>query len=210
MIDKFQFALLTFVLKAIAIWPLRVLYVLSDLIYPLVYYIVGYRREVVRKNLTHSFPEKTEQEIKEIEKKFYRHFCDYVMETVKLMHISDEEMRRLYDTVLAAQQAALEAAAIGVPHRALDKVARDLIENAGYVNCFGHSLGHGVGLDIHESPRLSSRAPEDALLTAGEIVTVEPGIYLQGKYGCRIEDMIAVTENGVENLTHSTKALIEL
>ena len=92
--EKLQLALLTFVLKAIAIWPLRVLYVLSDLIYPLVYYVVGYRREVVRKNLTHSFPEKTEQEIKEIEKNFYRHFCDYVMETVKLMHISDEEMRR--------------------------------------------------------------------------------------------------------------------
>lgn len=92
--EKLQLALLTFLLKAIAIWPLRVLYVLSDLIYPLVYYVVGYRREVVRKNLTNSFPEKTEQEIKEIEKNFYRHFCDYVMETVKLMHISDEEMRR--------------------------------------------------------------------------------------------------------------------
>ena len=92
--EKLQLALLTFLLKAIAIWPLRVLYVLSDLIYPLVYYVAGYRREVVRKNLTHSFPEKTEQEIKEIEKNFYRHFCDYVMETVKLMHISDEEMRR--------------------------------------------------------------------------------------------------------------------
>ncbi len=92
--EKITLALLTFLLKAIAIWPLRVLYVLSDLIYPLVYYVVGYRREVVRKNLTNSFPEKTEQEIKEIEKNFYRHFCDYVMETVKLMHISDEEMRR--------------------------------------------------------------------------------------------------------------------
>ena len=92
--EKLQLALLTFTLKAIAIWPLRVLYVLSDLIYPLVYYIVGYRREVVRKNLESSFPEKSEKEIREIEKRFYRHFCDYVLETVKLMHISDEEMRR--------------------------------------------------------------------------------------------------------------------
>ena len=92
--EKLQLALLTIALKAIAIWPLRVLYVLSDLIYPLVYYIVGYRREVVRKNLESSFPEKSEKEIREIEKRFYRHFCDYVLETVKLMHISDEEMRR--------------------------------------------------------------------------------------------------------------------
>ena len=92
--DKLTLALLTVLLKAIAIWPLRVLYVLSDLIYPLVYYVVGYRREVVRKNLVNSFPEKTEEEIKKIEKRFYRHFCDYVMETVKLMHISDDEMRR--------------------------------------------------------------------------------------------------------------------
>jgi KDO2-lipid IV(A) lauroyltransferase len=92
--EKLQLALLTFTLKAIAIWPLRVLYVLSDLIYPLVYYIVGYRREVVRKNLESSFPEKSEKDIREIEKRFYRHFCDYVLETVKLMHISDEEMRR--------------------------------------------------------------------------------------------------------------------
>ena len=92
--EKITLALLTFTLKAIAIWPLRILYVLSDLIYPLVYYIVGYRREVVRKNLENSFPEKSEKEIREIEKRFYRHFCDYVLETVKLMHISDEEMRR--------------------------------------------------------------------------------------------------------------------
>ena len=92
--EKLQLALLTFTLKAIAIWPLRILYVLSDLIYPLVYYIVGYRREVVRKNLENSFPEKSEKEIREIEKSFYRHFCDYVLETVKLLHISDEEMRR--------------------------------------------------------------------------------------------------------------------
>lgn len=92
--EKITLALLTVVFKAIAIWPLRVLYVLSDLIYPLVYYVVRYRREVVRNNLINSFPEKTEQEIKEIERKFYRHFSDYVMETVKLMHVSDDEMRR--------------------------------------------------------------------------------------------------------------------
>ena len=92
--EKLQLALLTFALKAIAIWPYCVLHALSSLIYPIVYYVWGYRRKVVRKNLTSSFPEKTEKEIVGIEKKFYRHFCDYVMETLKLMHISDEEMRR--------------------------------------------------------------------------------------------------------------------
>ena len=92
--EKITLALLTFALKAIAIWPYGVLYVLSSLIYPIVYYVVGYRRKVVHNNLVNSFPEKSEKEIREIEKKFYRHFCDYVLETVKLMHISDEEMRR--------------------------------------------------------------------------------------------------------------------
>jgi KDO2-lipid IV(A) lauroyltransferase len=92
--EKIQIALLTLVLKAIAIWPYCVLYLLSDLLYPLVYHIVRYRRKVVHGNLVNSFPEKSDKEIIEIEKKFYRHFCDYVLETVKLMHISDEEMRK--------------------------------------------------------------------------------------------------------------------
>ena len=92
--EKIQIALLTFALKAIAIWPYCVLYLLSDMIYPILYYIIRYRRKVVHSNLVNSFPEKTEKEIIEIEKMFYRHFCDYVMETIKLMHISDEEMRK--------------------------------------------------------------------------------------------------------------------
>ena len=92
--EKIQIAILTFALKAIAIWPYCILYLLSDLIYPLIYYIIRYRRKVVRTNLVNSFPEKTEQEIIEIEKKFYKHFCDYVMETIKMLHVSDEEMRK--------------------------------------------------------------------------------------------------------------------
>ncbi len=91
--EKIQLALFTFTFKAIAIWPLPVLYALSGLIYPIVYYIIRYRRKVVRTNLKHSFPEKSVEEITKIEKQFYRHFCDYVMETVKLLHISDDEMR---------------------------------------------------------------------------------------------------------------------
>ena len=92
--EKILLALLTFILKSIAIWPYRVLYFLSDLIYPLLYHVVRYRRKVVHANLVNSFPEKSEEEIKDIERKFYRHFCDYVMETVKLMHVSDDQMRR--------------------------------------------------------------------------------------------------------------------
>lgn len=92
--EKIQLALLTFALKAIAIWPYRILYLISDLIYPLLYHVIRYRRKVVHSNLVNSFPEKSEKEIIQIEKKFYRHFCDYILETVKLMHISDDEMRR--------------------------------------------------------------------------------------------------------------------
>ena len=103
------------------------------------------------------------------------------------------------------------AAKGGMGCRALDKVARDIIDGAGYKGCFGHSLGHGVGIDIHESPRLSPSAPEDAMLTPGHVVTVEPGIYIEGKYGCRIEDMIAVERDGsIRNFTKSTKELLEL
>ena len=94
MMEKIKLALVTIALKAIAIWPYRVLYILSALIYPIAYHVVRYRRKVVHSNLVNSFPEKSEKEILDIEKGFYRHFCDYIMETLKLMHISDEEMRR--------------------------------------------------------------------------------------------------------------------
>lgn len=89
-----QLALLTFFLKSVAIWPYRVLYFISDLLYPLLYHVIRYRRKVVHANIANSFPEKSEKEIIKIEKQFYRHFCDYVLETVKLMHVSDEEMRK--------------------------------------------------------------------------------------------------------------------
>lgn len=92
--EKIQLALVTFALKAIAIWPYRVLYILSGLIYPILYHVVKYRRKVVHANLVNSFPEKSEKEIIQIEKDFYRHFCDYVLETVKLLHISDDEIRK--------------------------------------------------------------------------------------------------------------------
>ncbi|MBQ8642930.1 MAG: aminopeptidase P family protein [Clostridia bacterium] len=122
---------------------------------------------------------------------------------------ADEEQKKLYNTVLQAQLAALDAAAAGMKNADVDKVARDIIDNAGYAGCFGHSLGHGVGLLIHESPSLSQWSG-DAVLHAGEIITVEPGIYIEGRYGCRIEDMLWITEDGKVNLTNCHKELIEI
>lgn len=135
-------------------------------------------------------------------------YCSDMTRTV-VIGKADEEMKRLYNTVLSAQLAALEMLREGVSGRDADKVARDIIDGAGYAGCFGHSLGHGVGRYIHEEPRLSASAG-DKKLVRGNIVTVEPGIYLAGKYGCRIEDMVAITENGVLNFTKSTKELIEI
>ena len=140
----------------------------------------------------------------------YAGYCADMTRTVMIGR-ADAEQKRLYETVLAAQKAALTVIGGGQSCAAMDKVARDIIHGAGYVGCFGHSLGHGVGIDVHEAPSLSSRAPASALLTPGQIVTVEPGIYLLGKYGCRIEDMIAINEDGsVRNFTKSPKELIEI
>ena len=119
-------------------------------------------------------------------------------------------MKRLYETVLSAQKAALTAAHGGVSCKALDGVARDIIHGAGYEGCFGHSLGHGIGIDVHEAPRVSQGAG-DAVLVPGHVVSCEPGIYIAGKYGCRIEDMIAVLADGsIRNFTKSPKELIEI
>ena len=137
-------------------------------------------------------------------------YCSDMTRTVVLGK-ADDEMKRLYHTVLKAQTTALDALKVGMRCRDADKIARDIIYGAGYEGCFGHSLGHGVGLYIHEAPRFSFAAPESLLLAPGHVVTVEPGIYIAGKYGCRIEDMIAVQEDGtIYNFTKSQKEMIEL
>ncbi len=137
-------------------------------------------------------------------------YCSDMTRTVVLGR-ADDEMKKVYSTVLAAQRAALEVAAEGFSCRELDRVARDLIYGAGYEGCFGHSLGHGVGLFVHENPRLSSAAAPDEVLKRGHVITFEPGIYLSGKYGCRIEDMVAVRHDGtLYDYTKSPKELIEL
>lgn len=139
----------------------------------------------------------------------YDGYCSDMTRTV-VIGKADADMRRLYETVLLAQTSALAAAAPGASCAAMDKIARDIIDGAGYAGTFGHSLGHGVGMYIHEEPRLASRVPAEKLLTPGQVVTFEPGIYLSGKYGCRIEDMAAVTENGIMDFTKSPKELIEI
>ena len=137
-------------------------------------------------------------------------YCSDMTRTV-VLGTADADMKRLYSTVLSAQRAALDAICEGAGCFALDKLARDIIYGAGYEGCFGHSLGHGVGMFIHESPRLSQAAPDDSRLSRGHVVTFEPGIYLEGKYGCRIEDMACIRPDGTfHNFTHSPKDLIEL
>lgn len=134
-------------------------------------------------------------------------YCSDMTRTVVLGK-ADAEMKHVYDTVLAAQTAALEAFALGKTGYEIDKVARDLIYAAGYEGCFGHGLGHGVGMDIHEAPRV--RYDCHTPLAQGHVVTCEPGIYIEGKYGVRIEDMVVFRENSIENITKSPKYLIEL
>jgi Xaa-Pro aminopeptidase len=111
--------------------------------------------------------------------------------------------------VLDAQLATLDAIKEGESCFKMDKIARDIIYGRGYEGAFGHALGHGVGLEVHEAPSLSPRSG-DRKLIAGDIVTVEPGIYLEGKYGCRIEDMVYITKGGARNLTDCPKELVEI
>ena len=120
-----------------------------------------------------------------------------------------DKMKEIYDITLNAQLTALDLAAEGVKCADMDAAARKVITDAGYGDKFGHSLGHGVGLDIHEKPGLHFNAG-DKLLEIGHVVTIEPGIYLEGQFGVRIEDMVAITDGGAVNLTKSPKHLIEI
>ena len=118
----------------------------------------------------------------------------------------DAEMRRVYDTVLSAQEAGIAAVRAGVTGRAIDGAARRVIDEAGYGAYFGHGFGHGLGLEVHESP---NAAPSNASgIPAGAVISAEPGIYIPGRYGVRIEDVLYVTRNGYENLTKLPKELL--
>jgi Xaa-Pro aminopeptidase len=118
------------------------------------------------------------------------------------------ELRAIHEIVRGAQQAGIDAARSGVSGASVDAASRGVIEEAGYGHCFTHGLGHGVGLEIHEGPRLMRGG--DQLLPTGAVVTVEPGIYVPGLGGVRIEDMVEVVEDGCRVLPTTTKELIEL
>ena len=137
----------------------------------------------------------------------YEGYCSDMTRTV-VIGKADADMKKVYDTVLQAQLAAIEAVREGMTGEGLDRIARDIIYGAGYEGCFGHGLGHGVGLLIHEPLRISALGKKP--LEKGHVFTVEPGIYLKGKYGVRIEDMIQMTEDGPLDITKSPKNLIEI
>ncbi len=120
-----------------------------------------------------------------------------------------EDAREVYELVRHAQEEALAAVRPGPSGREIDAVARSIIEDAGHGEHFGHGLGHGVGLEVHEAPRLSRTAPKKAL-RAGNVVTVEPGVYLPGRFGVRIEDLAIVRGDGGEPLSGLSKEIIEI
>lgn len=118
------------------------------------------------------------------------------------------EMREAYDVVLAAQQAALEAIRAGMPGLEADAIARRVVDETEFKGLFGHGLGHGLGLDIHELPRMSTETTD--VLEPGNVVTVEPGVYVSERFGIRIEDDVVVTKDGIENMTGFRKDWIEV
>lgn len=118
------------------------------------------------------------------------------------------EARKVYRTVLEAERAGVAAARAGITARELDRVCRDVIEAAGYGPHFSHSTGHGLGLDVHEYPPVATRSPEGLKLEAGMVVTIEPGIYLPGRFGVRIEDDVVIEADGCRELTSPTRQLV--
>jgi Xaa-Pro aminopeptidase len=131
-------------------------------------------------------------------------YCSDCTRTFATGTLSDEAAA-VYELVLAAQEESLAAVRVGAEGRAVDAVARDRISAAGRGDQFGHGLGHGVGLEVHEAPRLAQSA--EGMLAAGNVVTVEPGVYVPGAFGVRIEDLAVVTDDGSEVFTHFPKAL---
>ena len=137
----------------------------------------------------------------------YEGYHSDMTRTYALGYVSDKQ-KRVYDTVYRAQKMGLDAVKGGVVCKEVDKTVRDFIYQAGFEGCFGHSTGHGVGLEIHEQPVLSQIS--DTILQSGMVVTVEPGIYIPGEFGVRIEDMAVVTTDGRMSLAVLPKELIIL
>lgn len=137
----------------------------------------------------------------------YQGYCSDMTRTL-VIGAATSKQKEIYNLVLEAQLAGLAKVKADLPCQEVDDVSRQIIINNGYGDYFGHSLGHGVGLDVHENPRLA--AGNTLPLKKGTVVTIEPGIYLEDWGGVRIEDMVAVTYNGCEILTKTSKELVEL
>ena len=134
-------------------------------------------------------------------------YCSDMTRTVHLGRVSTEA-RAVYDSVLEAQRCAVARVAPGVLTGEIDEAARNVLRTAKLESFFSHSTGHGIGLEVHEQPRIGANQKQE--LKPGMIITIEPGVYLEGRFGVRIEDMVLVTARGHEILTASTKTLIEL
>lgn len=137
----------------------------------------------------------------------YHGYCSDMTRTIALGEPS-AEMRQVYQIVLAAQRAGIAAAKAGVSGAAIDSAARQVIADAGYGAYFGHSFGHSLGIDIHEAPNASPANGKP--MPEGAVISAEPGIYLPGKFGVRIEDVLVLRSHGVEILTHAEKELLVL
>ena len=135
----------------------------------------------------------------------YQGYCSDMTRTVALGYAT-EEMRRVYDTVLKAQLAGIAATRAGVKGKEIDAAARQVIEEAGYGPYFGHSYGHSIGMECHEMPPCSPSG--EVVMEENMVSSAEPGIYLPGKFGVRIEDVVIFKADGCENITHSPKNLI--
>lgn len=138
---------------------------------------------------------------------YYKGYCSDITRTVAIGNVSDE-LKEIYQVVYEAQMLGMKGIKPGMTGKEADALTRDYIASKGYGDYFGHSTGHGIGLDVHEGPALSLKS--DTILEQGMLVTVEPGIYVSGLGGVRIEDDSLITKDGNESLTHSTKTLLTI
>ncbi|MBO0779955.1 MAG: aminopeptidase P family protein [Ktedonobacteraceae bacterium] len=138
----------------------------------------------------------------------YKGYCADMTRTICLGEPAEPRMREVYDTVLRAMKTCEQELRAGMTSREGDALTRDVLAEAGLAEYYIHSTGHGVGLQVHEGPSLSGRAPEDATLPVNSVVTVEPGVYIPGWSGTRVEDCVLIKEGGVEVLTQSPTTLV--